>query len=54
VTRVTRTDALDSQRRAFIIDGVDCGKIFNPFTAALLVTYGFLTAFRGSAWPRRG
>jgi hypothetical protein len=25
---------------------VDCGKIFNPFTAALLVTYGFFVAVR--------
>jgi hypothetical protein len=37
-----------------IIDRVNCGKIFNPYTAALLVTYGFLTAFRGSARPWRG
>jgi len=38
----------------FIIDAVDCGRIFNPLTAALLVTYGFLTALRGSARPWRG
>jgi hypothetical protein len=29
-----------------IIDGVDCGKIFNPLTAALLVTSGFVVAIR--------